>query len=136
MMKYIFVSIAVAVCWMYTACSTLKERSASHQSHITAGQAGSTLYQSHYDSAGRYWYFRSDSLFYYHPDSGLYAYRGALAVRDAMVSQDVTIWSEDSSRYDLEENSSSDSRREFSLRIWGIVGIVLALGMFFVIRYP
>lgn len=133
-MKYIYVSVAVAVGIIYGSCSTLKERSASHQRYITAGQAGSTLYQSHYDSAGRHWYFWSDSLFYYHPDSGLYAYRGALTARDTRVHQDVTIWSEDSSRYDVEEKSRSESKRKPPLSIWGIVGFLFVLGMFFVIR--
>jgi hypothetical protein len=34
------------------------------------------------DSQGRHWSFWSDSLFYFHPDSGLSAYSGTMQYRD------------------------------------------------------
>ncbi|MDR2285097.1 MAG: hypothetical protein LBE37_17925 [Sphingobacterium sp.] len=53
------------------------------QKHYTETQSRQVAMSQWWDSTGRYWHFTTDSAFYYHPDSGLYAARGMLSMSES-----------------------------------------------------
>ncbi|WP_164111670.1 MULTISPECIES: hypothetical protein [Sphingobacterium] len=62
------------------ACRTSKHRLAHQQTTQQAGISESRewLYRIQQDSTKRYWHFASDSVFYFHPEKGLWAWGGWL----------------------------------------------------------
>src|SRR5690606_36870631 len=81
MKHYIIVTIVLLAC----SCRSIQQRSSNmlhsdrttYQDRITAGQ----LFRQQ-DSSNRYWSFRTDTTFYFHPDSGLYAKGGKLWLQE------------------------------------------------------
>lgn len=65
------------------SCRTIKQKSeqvAYRKEQTLSNWRMQQEERFHYiDSSGHYWYFRTDTTFYYHPDSGLQARRGTLS---------------------------------------------------------
>lgn len=84
------------------------------------------------DSTGRYWYLKTDSAFYYHPDSGLWGKQGAIALWESRVKRKGGSRQADSSYAErlLEEQYSGKSsyfkKWKMSTFWWGL-GVVFLL---------
>lgn len=68
-----------------TSKHRLEEQKASQQIRLSASQEWQQYLQQ--DSTKRYWHFASDSAFYFHPDSGLWAQRGWLYAKEQSASK-------------------------------------------------
>lgn len=133
-MKNYFITITLALLLGHS-CRTVKERSEAEQRYESTEKRQSTVQWNHYDSTGLYWHFQSDSLFYYHPDRGLYGLGGWLTVGQERVQRNLWQLSDDSSGYHLAEQSveSYTSESVPYPNIWkyavgvGFILIVLAM---------
>ena len=93
---------------------------------ITSGQ----LFRQQ-DSSSRYWFFRTDTTFYFHPDSGLFAKGGRLWLQEFWRGENVGLRIYDSLDYRVHENQQI-AQKSFSERItkgyyWGVVIAVIIL---------
>ena len=83
----IIILITLISFFTFSSCRTLKEKAEQQQSmvqkHYTETQSRQAAMSQWWDSTGRYWYFTTDSAFYYHPDSGLYAAQGMLSMSES-----------------------------------------------------
>lgn len=85
------------------------------------------------DSTGRYWSFRTDSAFYYHPDSGLRALSGALVLWEKSLLKQVWSSKLDSSRTEVLTHEKLNTWSRYYRKVkdskWTVViGILLMLG--------
>ncbi|MBL1411238.1 hypothetical protein [Sphingobacterium faecale] len=82
----IILPISLLVISTFSNCRTVKEKTSLQESMIqhqyTGTQSRQATYSHQWDSTGRRWFFSTDSVFYYHPDSGLYAKQGILSIRE------------------------------------------------------
>jgi len=85
MKKILIIIIALLSAGM--SCRTAKERSTAAQAYHSGESELSAVLSRQYDSTDRYWFFESDSLFYYRPGGGLYGIGGLLTVAEGEVKQ-------------------------------------------------
>ncbi|MFD2556705.1 hypothetical protein [Sphingobacterium tabacisoli] len=84
------------------------------------------------DSSNRGWFFRSDTAFYYHPDSGLYARNGILSFWEAGVKSKQWLSRQDSvyqhNAESVDTHFFSTHLQKLSQQKWiPIMGILLLL---------
>ena len=74
------------------------------------------------DSTNRYWMFRTDTTFYFHPDSGLYAQGGRLWLLEVRHRENIGQQSYDSLTYQAYENQqitqTTLSKSTSKIRYW------------------
>lgn len=130
-MKHYFITITLALLLGYS-CRTVKERSETQQRYEATEQRQFTVQWNHYDSTGLYWHFQSDSLFYYHPDRGLYGWGGRLTVEEELVQRNLWQSHNDSVGYRLEQRSVESYTSEPSSyrSIWKYA---VAIGLIFIL---
>ncbi|MFD2557180.1 hypothetical protein [Sphingobacterium tabacisoli] len=82
-----FTIITFSILFTFSSCRTLKQKTFEQESMIqkqyTGVQSRQAAMSEWWDSTGRYWFFSTDSAFYYHPDSGLYATQGMLSMSES-----------------------------------------------------
>lgn len=114
------------------SCRTAKERSTAAQAYHSGERELSAVLSRQYDSTGRYWFFESDSLFYYRPGGGLYGIGGLLTVAEGEVKQgqeeDITFrdrYSEDTfSKEDYTAKPVSRTKYLWALVIAALIVII------------
>lgn len=133
--KYNFIIILFTVL-SNSSCRSNKESSYTQSRYETLVQGQTFQHWHHYDSTLRYWYYQSDSAFYFHPDSGLYASSGWLAVGEqsskynfGQVSRDSSFYLHSQQSAEQEKSVTKDRSRRW-VYVLGI-GIVLVLGVGF-----
>lgn len=82
--RYVYLMMALLA---VNACRTAKEQSTTAQAYHSGERELSAVLSRQYDSTDRYWFFESDSLFYYRPGGGLYGIGGLLTVAEGEVKQ-------------------------------------------------
>ncbi len=86
----IIILITLISFFTFSSCRTVKQKTSTQESMIqkqyTETQSRQAAVSQWWDSTGRYWSFNSDSAFYYHPDSGLYAGSGTLSVSENKIT--------------------------------------------------
>lgn len=84
-MKYIFIIFALITFSCRMSKHRLEDQQARQQVRISESQEWQQYLQQ--DSTKRYWHFASDSVFYFHPDSGLWAQGGRLYAQEQSVQE-------------------------------------------------
>ncbi|WP_164108030.1 MULTISPECIES: hypothetical protein [Sphingobacterium] len=85
------------------------------------------------DSSGRYWTFRSDSAFYYYPDSGLLTRQGLLSLWENKVQKQAWMAVMDSSHTEALNKVKLSIWKSYYRKVkdseWTVVfGVLLVLG--------
>lgn len=107
------------------ACRTVKNRAESNKREISLESQSSNWSWQHYDSAGRFWYYQSDSPFYYHPQQGLYGQQGFLAVAQRHVKHEQGQQNEQ--RLDYQQDEQSEQKQELKPALRSQLAYVLLL---------
>ncbi|NGM63409.1 hypothetical protein G5B30_15975 [Sphingobacterium sp. SGG-5] len=130
-MKYYLILTTILLC----SCRSVKQRSNSILHHDKATYQNKTSAQQWFwqqDSTSRYWSFRTDTTFYFHPDSGLYASGGTLLLREIRQRASGGQHTYDSSMYVIHENQQiaqqTFSERVYKRQYWWIA-IALVIGI-------
>jgi hypothetical protein len=122
MKAILYITLAV----LLYSCGLVKDRQTAAQKSMSEDNSRTELQWAYADSSGRYWQYRSDSTFYYHPDRGLYAAGGEL---QALEQRRVNITGEirrDSSSYRMEAQQSTQRKGRMPMGY----RLVLWLGLF------
>lgn len=127
----------------FCSCRTRKEKTEQQQSMFqkkyTETQSRKAAMSQWWDSTGRYWSFITDSAFYYHPDSGLYAARGIISMSESNLQVERQELLLDSIHTVVTQQESYSSWRTYYRRLrdskWAILIItVLLIGCGFLLR--
>lgn len=86
-MKHISISIFVLIILLTLSCRISKHRLEEKRATQEVFRSESQEWQQYLqqDSTVRYWYFGSDTVFYFHPDSGIWAQSGWLYAEEQSV---------------------------------------------------
>lgn len=86
------------------------------------------------DSSSHLWHFTSDSAFFYHPDSGLWAYSGILGGRQVQTRQTVQREFRDSTAYVRDSRETQQDKTILTgvkgYRWWLLMAVGIAIGYF------
>jgi len=131
-MKTIF--IILSILFLSGSCRSIKERHDRTETNTTQ-QALTRQHRSymwtHADSAIRYWYYSSDSNFFYHPDYGLQGQGGKLWISEDIQRYSSARADQDSITYDVwsENRLQEKSRRWSERRKWAWAIPIAAAGI-------
>ncbi len=129
-LAYIIVIILICSCRMTKESRTRSYLATAHQ-YAQEEQHRTHLFRQQ-DSSNRYWMFRTDTAFYFHPDSGLYASGGRLWLQEIRHRESIGQQSYDSLVYQANEDQlmaqTMFDKWTSKGKYWGILGIVL-IGM-------
>ncbi|HMR19041.1 MAG TPA: hypothetical protein PKA53_07055 [Sphingobacterium sp.] len=130
-MKKFFIPITLTLLLGYS-CRLVKDHGTAQQRDFTSENTKSFLHEEDYDSTDLYWFFRTDSPFYYHPLYGLYGRGGLLSVAEGHVQHHISQQTEDSVIYHIAEESQTNySSKQISPRsyLWGLLFIGVVFGL-------
>lgn len=133
--------ITLVTLFTFSSCRTLKEKTEQQQSMLqkkyTETQSRQAAMSQWWDSTGRYWSFITDSAFYYHPDSGLYAARGIMSMSESNLQVERQELLLDSIHTVATQKESYSSWRTYYRRLtdskWAIF-IIIALLLGFLLK--
>lgn len=126
---------------LVSGCGAYRRHSSTEEEHsrsfLERDRVAFRLFSFQQDSSSRHWYFYSDSLFLYHPDSGLQAKSGWLWGQDILLQKTLHQHRLDSItlRTEAEEQrrvQQQDTRVGHHL-VWYLVGLVLLVFGIFVL---
>lgn len=112
------------------ACRSIKKSAEAAQMELSMQSELSDKAWSFYDSAASYWYYQSDSPFYYHPDKGLYGQSGRLAASGKQVQHEQRQQKQQHTAYELHAQQEEKHSWQPAIRsklVYGAIGIVLLL---------
>lgn len=91
------------------------------------------------DSVHKYWYFHTDSPFYYHPEMGLWAFSGHIGLQNFYQQRSHTAFQTDSTAYIQLQNKEERLERRVTdgwywikLIVWGVI---VAVTIYCVLRW-
>ncbi|QIH35486.1 hypothetical protein [Sphingobacterium sp. DR205] len=133
--KRMHIIVSLLSCWLIAACAIFRgQKQLEKNSSTRASQYENRNLLFHYkqqDSLFTYWYFRTDSLLSFRPDSGLKARGGQLYVQQSRSSSAEQKLAADQQHTRATETLDSVTRRERwvlsldALRIASVVFLVL-----------
>ncbi|WP_286754065.1 MULTISPECIES: hypothetical protein [Sphingobacterium] len=104
------ISVAVVTgCSVFRGKKQLEEKST--KIHNQYEQQNLQFHQKQQDSLSSYWYFSTDSAFWFHPDSGIWAKRGKIFTHQSNIKRAEENWQ--LRQANSEAASVSDSRVEW-----------------------
>ncbi|MBL1408693.1 hypothetical protein [Sphingobacterium faecale] len=130
LVKHLFLILLTAL-WS-SACRSNKESNFLQQQVETSSHNQASLQWHRSDSTMRYWYYQSDSPFYYHPEVGLFGTSGRLAVGEKQLKHQAGKIQQDSSHYLIVEQSAGSKKSIPKDRSSGWI-YVIGIGIFLVI---
>lgn len=131
----------LGISFSFFGCRTFKHKSKQTEYNKEQTFSNWRIQQEdklHYvDSSGRYWFFHSDTTFYFHPDSGLLAGRGNLSFWEQQRKAEYRSSSTDSShnkqsvieKYSVWEKYVKRAKESYWLWLTGIF-LLLVIGVF------
>jgi len=115
-------------CSVFQGKKRLEENST--KIHSQYEQQNLQFHQKQQDSLSSYWYFSTDSAFWFHPDSGLWAKSGRIfAIQSNIKRKEENLQRQQANR---KESSTADTRvkrenKVVSTEIFAIGGVMLAV---------
>lgn len=137
-------SVIIFTVFTVSSCRTFKRQAEQHESYTQRQYANQQVREMHsfrfMDSVGSYWHFSTDSVFYYHPDSGLRARQGQLSRWDNRLHQQEWYSATDSNRSLVTAQEQYSSWKVYLRKVndskWSVlIGFLLFLGLSYLLYY-
>ena len=115
-------------CSVFQGKKQLEENST--KIHNQYEQQNLQFHQKQQDSLSSYWYFSTDSAFWFHPDSGIWAKRGKIFANQSNIKRAEENWQLRQANSEAASVSDSRVKREnkvLSTDIFTIGGVMLAV---------
>lgn len=125
-------SLILILIGTFISCHSYREKTKLENNRIRLSEANKGIRYGfqmvEQDSLNRSWSFVTDSILYFHPDTGLYSYGGYLQINESQLG--LQQWQVELDSFDTKRDvrgmteSQTQSRRwfDYSWWIWGIVG--------------
>jgi len=120
--------VMVISCSVFRGKKQLEEKSTKIHNHYE--QQNLQFHQKQQDSLSSYWYFSTDSAFWFHPDSGIWAKRGKIFTHQSNIKRAEENWQLRQANSEAASVSDSRVKREnkvVSAEFFAIGGVMLAV---------